>query len=105
MQNFKQEINEELDQIIRYWIKFTSDETNGGFVGKIDNENELFNEAPKGSVLNARILWTFSAAYNATSNSEYLKIADKAYAYITEFFIDTEYDGLFWRVGNTRYPT
>ena len=98
MQNFKREIKEELDQILRYWMKFTPDETNGGFVGRIDNENKVYNEAPKGSVLNARILWTFSAAYNATSNSEYLKIADKAYAYITEFFIDTEYGGVFWSV-------
>lgn len=96
VQNFKREIKDELDNILRYWMTYTIDETNGGFAGRIDNENKVYAEAPKGSVLNARILWTFSAAYNATSNREYLKIADKAYRYITEFFIDTEYDGVFW---------
>ena len=98
VQYFKQEIKEELDNILRYWIIYAPDEINGGFVGRIDNENKVHDEAPKGSVLNARILWTFSAAYNATAKPEYLKMADKAYRYIMEFFIDKEYDGVYWSV-------
>lgn len=103
-QHFIQEIKEELDNILRYWMTFTTDEANGGFVGRIDHENHVYADSPKGSVLNARILWTFSAAYNATGNQEYLKIANKAYNYITEFFIDKEYDGVFWSVDYKGFP-
>lgn len=95
--SFKLEMQEELDNILRYWIDYTQD-SHGGFEGRIDNENTVYTEAPKGSVLNARILWTYSAAYNATGNDEYLKIADKAYHYISEFFIDKEFDGVYWSV-------
>jgi len=94
---FKLEMQEELDRILRYWIEYSQD-SNGGFVGRIDNENKVYPDAPKGSVLNARILWTFSAVYNVTGNNEYLKIADKAYNYITEYFIDKEFDGVYWSV-------
>jgi len=101
--SFKLEMQEELDNILRYWIDYTQD-SHGGFEGRIDNENSVYAEAPKGSVLNARILWTYSAAYNATGNDEYLKIADKAYHYISEFFIDKKFDGVYWSVNYKGEP-
>ena len=97
VQSFKLEMQEELDNILRYWINYSQD-SNGGFVGRISNDNKVYTDSPKGSVLNARILWTFSAVYNATGNNDYLKIADKAFNYITEYFIDKEFDGVFWSV-------
>ena len=36
------------------------------------NENEVIPDAPKGGVLNARILWTFAAAYNHTQEDRLL---------------------------------
>ena len=48
------------------------DEKYGGFYGKIDNDNIVDIDAPKGLVLNARILWAFSAAYNHTKEKQYL---------------------------------
>jgi hypothetical protein len=42
--------------------------------------------APKGSVLNARILWTFSAAYNRNPRPEYLIMAKRAYDFIRIYF-------------------
>jgi len=60
---FKKELTDELSRILAYWATIAPDEINGGFYGKIDNDNKVTIEAPKGSVLNARILWTFSAAY------------------------------------------
>jgi cellobiose epimerase len=103
VQRFKLEMQEELDKILRYWIDYSQD-PNGGFVGRIDNDNRIYADAPKGSVLNARILWTFSSAFNATGNNEYLKIADKAFNYITEHFIDKEFDGVFWSVDSKGEP-
>jgi mannobiose 2-epimerase len=103
VQRFKLEMQEELENILRYWIEYSQD-SNGGFEGRIDNENKIYLEAPKGSVLNARILWTYSAAFNATGNDEYLEIADKAYYYISKYFIDKEYDGVYWSVNYKGKP-
>ncbi len=88
----------ELESIFDFWITFTSDEKNGGFYGKIDHDNKVYPEAPKGSVLNARILWSFSAAYNLTQNPTYLKLAKQSFAYIDAFFIDKIYSGVYWTV-------
>ncbi len=88
----------ELESIFDFWITFTSDEKNGGFYGKIDHDNKVYPEAPKGSVLNARILWSFSAAYNLTQNPTYLKLAKQGFAYIDAFFIDKIYSGVYWTV-------
>lgn len=91
-------MKQELEDILAYWMKFTIDQANGGFVGKIDHNNQIYPDAPKGSVLNSRILWTFSAAYNLTKKPEYLAIADRAFRYFTEHFIDKEFGGVYWTV-------
>lgn len=89
---------EELDNILNYWITYTVDNKNGGFYGKIDHENKVYAEAPKGSVLNARILWSFSAAYNYNANPDYLQMAKRSYDYIRASFIDKKYGGVYWTV-------
>src|SRR6185437_14239998 len=70
LENYQKDLKHELFQILGFWQQNTIDTTNGGFYGKIDNDNKIFQEAPKGSVLNSRILWAFSAAYNLTKNNE-----------------------------------
>jgi len=62
------------------------------------------NDAPKGAVLNARILWTFSAAYNLTHEPVYLNLAARAYQYIRDFFVDKEYGGVYWSVDHKGNP-
>jgi mannobiose 2-epimerase len=95
---YKTELTHELSRILNYWIKYTPDEINGGFIGRIDSEEQIIADSPKGSVLNARILWSFSAAYNLDKNEAYLKYADRAYQYITAHFIDKEHGGAYWTV-------
>jgi cellobiose epimerase len=95
---YKEELKTELENILRYWINNTMDNTYGGFYGKIDNDNVVIPDAPKGCVLNARILWSFSAAYNLSNKKEYLEVANRAYAYITDHGIDKEYGGVYWTV-------
>ena len=95
---FKGELLEELEQILYYWGTMVPDDTQGGFYGKIDNDNNVTAGAPKGSVLNARILWSFSAAYNFSPDPLYLDMANRAYNYITQYFIDTEHGGVYWTV-------
>lgn len=93
---YKAELTVALDNILSYWENFTVDEINGGFVGKIDHGNNIIHSAPKGSVLNARILWSFSAAYNLKANQAHLALADRAFNYITKYFVDEEYGGVYW---------
>lgn len=104
LHTYKYEVEQELDNILRYWTKYTVDNLQGGFYGKIDNNNQAFAEAPKGSVLNARILWTFSAAGNAKKDPQYLAIADRAFEYINTYFLDKEYGGVYWSLDHTGKP-
>lgn len=98
LKQYRNEMEQELKDILAYWMKFTIDNSNGGFVGRIDHDNKIYAEAPKGSVLNCRILWTFSAAYNLTKNQEYLVIAERAFNYISKYFVDKEFGGVYWTV-------
>ena len=87
----------ELKNILNYWSK-TIDLEHGGFYGKINESDEVIPGAVKGSVLNARILWTFSAAYNLTKSPEYLQLAERSLNYIKKYFVDYQYGGVFWSV-------
>lgn len=104
LRKYQSEMELELKAIMAYWMHFAPDEMNGGFYGQIDNHNTIFPRSPKGAVLNARILWSFSAAYNLTRRQEYLAVAQRAYNYFIEYFIDKEYGGVFWTVDYTGAP-
>jgi mannobiose 2-epimerase len=95
---YRLEMEKELASILDYWIRYTTDPAEGGFYGQLDEENIVHPDAPKGVVLNARILWTFSAAYAHTRESKYLPIAQRAYEYLAAHFIDREYGGVYWSV-------
>jgi mannobiose 2-epimerase len=102
--NLKAELSAELNNILEYWTKETIDKKKGGFIGQIDcNEHKNF-EAEKGSVLNARILWSFSAAYSITKNEEHKRIAKEAFDYIINNFYDKEFGGIFWSINPDKTP-
>jgi mannobiose 2-epimerase len=101
---YKKEVQEELQSILSYWMHHTLDEEKGGFFGKIDNHNIVHKEAPKGSVLNSRILWAFSSSYNFLQDQQYLSIADRAYDYLINQFLDKEYGGVYWSVDHEGKP-
>jgi cellobiose epimerase len=92
------EIESELNSILNYWQQFSIDSLNGGFAGRIDEDNKVQPMDPKGSVLNARILWSFSAAYHHTQNPVHLELASLAFHYIKDYFTDPDFGGLYWSV-------
>jgi mannobiose 2-epimerase len=98
LKKYKSELENELSEILSYWLKNAIDKEFGGFYGKLDNSNKVFHEAPKGSVLNSRILWTFSAAYNLNGNEDYLHVAERVFQYIVTHFIDKKNGGVYWSV-------
>ncbi len=95
---YKTEVTTELENLLNWWMNFTVDQENGGFYGKIDPNNTVDPNAPKGLVLNARILYTFSSAYLLTGKDDYLHMADSAFSYLDTYFLDPEYGGFYWAV-------
>jgi mannobiose 2-epimerase len=104
LSDYTKELKIELANILSYWIKYAPDKTYGGIYGKIANDNSITDNTPKGAVLNARFLWTFAAANNATGKQEYLEMANRAYNYIKQYFLDKEYGGIFWSVSYEGTP-
>jgi mannobiose 2-epimerase len=100
----KNKAKTELINILDYWLKNTIDKENGGFIGEINHQNVINNNSEKGAVLNARILWSFSAAYAVEKNPEYLKTAKRAFQYIKDYFFDKEFGGIFWSVNADGKP-
>lgn len=99
LQEFQQELKHELHNILQYWMQYSIDWRHGGFYGSISNDNRPAAKAVKGIVLNTRILWTFSAAFRQSKEKSLLKIADRAFDFITEKFIDRQFGGVYWSVG------
>jgi mannobiose 2-epimerase len=95
---FVRRVRRQLDEnIIPFWVSRTLDEK-GGFIGRMTNDGTVDKKAPKGLILNTRILWTFSALYVFEKKPEYLALARRAYDYLMEHFWDGEHGGVFWTV-------
>ncbi len=103
-EQFSKELLENLTcNILPYWRNEMTD-PRGGFYGRRDGNDNLVADAPKGAILNARILWTFSSAYRALGNPDYLESATRARDYIYDHFFDREHGGTFWSVNADGTP-
>jgi mannobiose 2-epimerase len=99
IKTIRKEMQDVLEQnILCFWLNKMIDHEHGGFYGRIDGKGILHPEAEKGAILNARILWSFSAAYRVLGNPEYLEACRRAYSYFIDHFIDKEYGGVYWSV-------
>jgi len=90
--------HELLEDILPFWRRHAVDERRGGFIGQMSNDLRVQDDAPKGLILNARILWTFSAAYAYTQDDQDRALAQRAYEYLTHHFLDKEHGGYFWEL-------
>jgi mannobiose 2-epimerase len=90
--------------MLPYWVENAVDEENGGFLGQIRQNGERVRDAAKGSVLNARILWTFAAAHRLIGDDRFRELAERAHSYFTEQFWDPVNGGVFWSVDNRGSP-
>jgi mannobiose 2-epimerase len=90
---FKKEL---VGNILPFWMRHTVDRQNGGFHGAISCDLAVDRKSPRASVINTRILWTFSAAALKLGDPQYREMADWAYEYIVEKFWDRQYGGLYW---------
>lgn len=96
MNNFSKSLKTELtENILPFWMDNMVD-PRGGFYGRMDGRCTLEADAPKGAILNARILWTFASAYRVIGDPRYLETAVRAKEYILEHFVDKEFGGAYW---------
>ena len=93
-----------MGNILPFWLEKTIDRENGGFYGRIDGHGVLHKEAEKGAILNARILWTFSAAYRVLRKPEYLEAATRAKDYVIVHSYDKEFGGTYWSLDYLGQP-
>lgn len=99
MDTWKQALTDVLHKnILRYWIEKVTDHEHGGYYGRVDGHDKVHPEADKGAIMNARVLWSFSAAYRVTRKPEYLEAATRARDYLVAHFLDHEHGGVYWSV-------
>lgn len=83
--------------ILPYWLGKMSD-PDGGFYGRRDGNDTLDAGADRGAILNARILWTLSAAARILGDDVYRAAASRQLDYVLSHFIDREYGGVYWAI-------
>ena len=94
---FKSEVLRVLENnILSYWL--TLKDSEGGFYGEADATGEIRYDAPRGAIMNARIIWAFAAAYRALGKPEYLEAALHAEDWFLRHFMDDQNGGVFWSV-------
>jgi alpha-L-fucosidase 2 len=91
--------------LLPYWSSKMVDHKNGGFYGRIDMNDKVYPDEDKGGILNARILWTYSAAYRVLGDTSYLRLATRARNYILKYFIDKEFGGVYRSVKANGEPS
>jgi len=105
VEDLRQRVEAELtSDILPFWLKYTIDDEYGGFRGQISNDLKIDRHAAKGLILNARILWTFSKAFSIYRDPVYLQTARRAYEYISQFFWDDKFGGVYWMVDYAGQP-
>lgn len=90
--------------ILPFWMGKMRDDLNGGFAARISGKGEKDGNACKGAILNARILWTFSAAYRILGKPEYLAEATRAKREIIDRFYDKKFGGVYWSLTSEGQP-
>lgn len=97
--------NDQLEKVIMpFWRKYTIDNVNQGFYGQVNLDLTPDFNAEKGLILNARLLWTFSSVYGKFHDPRDIELANRAYAYLKDFFYDNEYSGYYWSLNPDGSP-
>lgn len=92
-----------LSDILPYWRQKVC-RPEGGFWGKIDGNELIHPDAPVGSIMTARILWTFASAYRLMGNQNDLDVALQAKELLLNNFYDHEHGGIYWSIAPSGTP-
>lgn len=90
------EVKAHLEQVIIPFWKNLKDEEYGGYYGYMDYNLNLDKQATKGCILNSRIMWFFSNAYEVLKEPSLLEQAKHAYHFMKVHCLDQEEGGVYW---------
>lgn len=92
------EVTEEVrNNVLPFWSNYALS-PDGSFYGTVMRDGTPVADAPRGGVLNSRILWSFAAAARTFGNETYFRLADQAQRYFLDTFIDRTHGGVYWLV-------
>ncbi|ESQ91185.1 hypothetical protein ABAC460_06380 [Asticcacaulis sp. AC460] len=95
-QTLRTEARWEAEVLLRWWADKAPDAVNGGFHGEIDAAGEPVVDAPKSIILNTRLMWFFSAMAHCLGSDEARGLADRAYVWLRDHFVDRDHGGVYW---------
>lgn len=105
LSRYAAEVEAELvSNILDFWMRNVIDFDNNTFNGSVMGDGTINPKADKGVLMATRALWTFSRSYQSIKDEEYLKTANLLYKYISEYFIDKEFGGVYWLLDYAGIP-
>ncbi len=84
-----------MTRIIPFW-QALRDDINGGYCGMVGYDLKKDWNATKGCILNSRILWFFSNAYQLLKSDFLLEDARHAFNFLKMYCVDQEHGGVYW---------
>jgi mannobiose 2-epimerase len=101
----RSEIESELRcNLLPFWRDRSVDHTRGGFIARMTSDGTLIDDASKGLILNARLLWGFAALIRKLGEPRDAELARRAFDYLKQHFRDSRHGGYRWRVGGNGRP-
>jgi cellobiose epimerase len=99
LETFSAQVGEHLfGHYLPFWCGPALDPINGGWMAWLANDLKPDRSQPKGLIVNSRILWAFSAAYQVRPEPLYAEMAERAFDFVMNKFWDGRHGGAFWRL-------
>lgn len=99
VEKFSAEVGEHLfGHYLPFWCGPALDLQHGGWMGWLSNDLKPDRSQPKGLIVNARILWAFSAVHRVRPEPVYFDMAARAFDFVMNKFWDAQHGGAFWRL-------
>jgi len=99
LEKFKQRVSDQLfGNILPFWSGPALDREQGGWMACLSNDLKPDRKQPRGLIVNARILWAFSAVHQVRPDAMFKQMADRAFEYVMNRFWDAQFGGAFWRL-------
>jgi cellobiose epimerase len=97
--DWSKEFQQVLQQnILQFWIDHAIDREYGGMIGWLGREGDPIPPGTKSLVQQARVVWTFSAAYERYPEPGYKEVATHTLKFLREHMWDKEHNGFYWLV-------
>lgn len=99
LDDFRRQVHDQLfGHILPFWCGPALDHEQGGWMAWLSNDLTPDRSQPKGLIVNARILWAFSAVHRVQPEPLFRQVAERAFDVVMNHFWDTQHGGAFWRL-------